>query len=81
MPEPAQPGRARVCARAVVERMRARRRVRKDGMALRLLGECYRIFEGWWRWCFVGFFVKNGGWVVVLSVVKVEWLWWICGWV
>jgi hypothetical protein len=44
MPEPAQPGRARVCARAVVEMQRARRRVRKDGMALRMLGKCYRIF-------------------------------------
>jgi hypothetical protein len=75
MPEPAQPGLARVWEKAVVESRRARRRVRREGMGLRLLGKCYRIFFRWWRGVFVGFFVKNGGLGVVLCVVRVVWLW------
>jgi len=44
MPEPAQPGRARVWERAVVERHRARRRVWGEVIGLRMLVKCYRIF-------------------------------------
>jgi len=75
MPEPAQPGRARVWERAVVERQRARRRVRGRGIGLRILVKCYRIFSLWWRWRFAGVFVKNVVQDVVLSVVNVDSLW------
>src|SRR6266702_8083197 len=61
MPEPAQPGRARVWERAVVERQRARRRVRGEVIGLRILVKCYRIFSLSWRWCFAGVFVKKRG--------------------
>jgi hypothetical protein len=70
MPEPAQPGRARVWERAVAESVRVRRRVRREGMGLRLLGKCYRIFFGWWRWCFVGVFVKDSGYDVAFQAKK-----------
>ena len=68
-------GRARLWERAVVEMQRARRRVRKDGMGLRLLGKCYRIFFVWWRLCFAGVFVKNCGLGVIFCVVRMVWWW------
>jgi hypothetical protein len=80
MPEPAQPGRARVWERAVADKVRARRRAKRDGMGLRLLGKCYRIFFVWWRLCFAGVFVKNCGLGVIFCVARMVWWWLIDGW-